>query len=498
MQSQDKKSAGLRRFSRSLLGLTAGLAVTLELACSPKPAFAATEAAPAFKVAPYLQLGNHPKYGKKDNFQLLWISDSICSKWQVEERKNESPKWSPAGVVKHRQIGKDENANEFLFTCELSNLPAGKNFAYRVTRDDKIVFESTGLARKSKDAPYSFDVFGDFGANSPGQKQIANLCFNQKPDFVVMPGDLVYPSGRYCEYLTNYFPIYNAEKQSSDGVPLLRSTLTIGVVGNHDVASGHHSGPVNLDKMPDTLAYFYLWSEPLNGPNIRSHAPTLHGSDEHLQNFKTAAGTNYPNMTNYSFDYGNSHWLVLDGNAYTDWSAPELRKWVESDLHNAKKATWKFVTFHQPAFCTDAMHPTEQRMRLLVDIFEKEHVDIAFTGHAHDYQRSYPVHFAPALKDGRAFIKSDGTVDGTIQIDKDYDGSTKTRPNGIIYLVSGAGGAALYREIPDALSGKFEEFTFKCDLRHYSLSSCHVEGKRFEMKQIAEDGTVLDQFTVTK
>ena len=29
-------------------------------------------------------------------------------------------------------------------------------------------------------------------------------------------------------------------------------------------------------------------------------------------------------MTNFSFDYGNSHWLVLDSNPYVDLTGPEL------------------------------------------------------------------------------------------------------------------------------------------------------------------------------
>ena len=55
-------------------------------------------------------------------------------------------------------------------------------------------------------------------------------------------------------------------------------------------------------------------------------------------------------MANFSFDYGNAHWVVLDSNPYADWTDSALREWVERDLARAKGATWKFVAFHHPGF----------------------------------------------------------------------------------------------------------------------------------------------------
>ena len=43
------------------------------------------------------------------------------------------------------------------------------------------------------------------------------------------------------------------------GAPLLRSVLFIAAPGNHDIADR------DLDKNPDGLAYFYYWTQPLNG-----------------------------------------------------------------------------------------------------------------------------------------------------------------------------------------------------------------------------------------
>ena len=36
----------------------------------------------------------------------------------------------------------------------------------------------------------------------------------------------------------------------------------------------------------------------------------------------------FPRMANFSFDFGNGHWTVLDANPYVDWTNRELQAWV--------------------------------------------------------------------------------------------------------------------------------------------------------------------------
>ncbi|MFX6031663.1 hypothetical protein ABTE99_18995, partial [Acinetobacter baumannii] len=87
--------------------------------------------------------------------------------------------------------------------------------------------------------------------------------------------------------------------------------------------------------------------------------PSLKGKEENINAFKNAAGNRYPRMTNYSYDYGNAHWTVLDADNYVDWSDSLLRKWVADDI-NASTATWKFVLFHHPGFNSSIEHYEQQ------------------------------------------------------------------------------------------------------------------------------------------
>ena len=114
-------------------------------------------------------------------------------------------------------------------------------------------------------------------------------------------------------------------------------------------------------------------------------------------------------MANFSFDYGNAHWTVLDANPYVDWTDRELQAWVERDLASAKNATWRFVALHQPGFNSARKHFDEQNMRRLTEVFEAGGVDIVFCGHVHNYQRSYPLRFVAERGQRRQVQPGQGT-----------------------------------------------------------------------------------------
>ncbi|MDZ7645921.1 MAG: metallophosphoesterase [Cytophagales bacterium] len=137
--------------------------------------------------------------------------------------------------------------------------------------------------------------------------------------------------------------------------------------------------------------------------------------------------------------------MCLDANSYTNPLDPNLIQWLAEDLRNSK-ADWKIVAYHHPGFNSSKAHYDYQYMRLLSPIFEQLGVDLVLTGHVHNYQRSVPLTFDPKKnEDGTQYvITEEGHVDGKFTLDEIYDGVTNTKPKGIIYIVSGAGGAPLY------------------------------------------------------
>jgi len=453
-----------------------------------------------FVAPPYVQLGNKIDATESDKTseEILWLTQEGEKKWSVEYRVKGDDKWREAPVRAQQMLSSHTKP---LFTCQatLANLHPGKTFEYRVKQDSLVGFAAVSTARKNETQPYRFVVMGDLGANTVGQKEVAYQCFKRKPDFVVIPGDIAYDFGLLSEYLVKFFPIYNSDESTpQSGAPLMRSVPFIPVLGNHDIGLGA-GWPTDFNRLKDALAYFLVWSEPLNGPLKKAAAeytPKLKGEESRVQPFLTSAGDKYPQMANYSFDYGNSHWLVLDANPYMDWTNSTLRAWVEDDLKSAR-AKWKFVTFHQPGFSRDPHHALEQRMRVLSDIFQEQQVDIVFSGHAHNYQRSYPMTFKPKGNEHALVMNTDGTVSGIMNFDKVFDGKKETTPRGVIYIVTGAGGARLYGAGPNqALAEQDFVSTYKDEV--HSFTVCDINDARLSIKQISADGAVLDQFAITK
>lgn len=457
----------------------------------------ASDPASPFIVEPYLQLGDVPKLAPYEPVRVLWQApNEPGARWSVDVRQAEGDPWRPAVGAGGRVI--TQMKTQFrLFNVHLTRLRPGAEFEYRVSKDGVVVFSATGKTRSAADQPYRFVVTGDTGADTPQERRIVDQIARVQPDFLAIAGDLVYSTGRMSEYRQKYFPIYNAPVASPEtGAPLIRSRLSFGAVGNHDAGSG------DLERDPDGQAFYLNWALPLNGPYQQADSPNtqiIKGSPEAVRLHIAAIRSTFPRMANYSFDYGNSHWTFLDSNTYVDWSDAYLRNWLARDLAAAADATWKFIVFHHPPFNSSRSHFNEQQMRLITDIAEHRGVDIVFAGHVHNYQRTRPLKFLARPTADRTFKRA-GTnaIDGDFQFDQSFDGVKETTPDGVLYIVTGAGGAGAYD--PDQTDNQptWQPFTTKMVSDVYSFTMVDVDGRRLTMKQISEHGEELDRVVVTK
>ena len=416
--------------------------------------------------------------------------------WVVETKQDGSGDWKRANPPQRNRIAVADIKPHRVYRSTITGLKPGSIFYYRVVKDGVSLFESQGKARVAIDQNFNFVVIGDCARDTKEQREIAYQMYLQKPDFVFITGDIVYSRGRISEYRNHYFPVYNSDESSPEkGAPLTRSTLFLASPGNHDIAS------TEINKYPDLYGYFYYWFQPLNGPLDKiglPNTPIPLGSTENRSNFHHSVTKNYPRMANFSFDYGNTHWTVLDSNSYMDWQDPELRKWLEKDLASAKKATWRFVAYHHPEFNSADSHWNNQWMRVLSDIFQKHKVDIVFNGHVHNYQRSYPLFFTPKPNAQGKLRASNGEVQGTYVLDKSFDGVTNTKPNGVLHIVTGAGGAGLYDPDRTKHPEEWQPYTAKYIADVHSLTRAEVNGKTLTIRQISKTGEELDKFTIAK
>jgi hypothetical protein len=310
-----------------------------------------------------------------------------------------------------------------------------------------------------------------------------------KPDLALNTGDNVYTNGAEGSYRDYWFPVWNSDLDSNQsGAPFIRSIPFYIVVGNHDIGAtgvnvnmlggdggGRFTG--NTDG-GDALAYFNNYYFPLNGPigvdpqftyNADAVTPngmffkflgTSYSSPAAIAAYqastKTDAGKGAKQQidheSNYSFDYGSAHLVfldanphlfdgVLDGPAIT--AAPQLtfppypsvlRDWLIHDLDSSSQP-WKFVVFHQPAFSSGNATVRNNQMRAVAKFLEDHGVNVVFNGHEHNYQRTFPIR-------ANATVAAGPSPAGppAVSIDTTFDGVTETVPDGVLYIVEGAGG----------------------------------------------------------
>ena len=450
-----------------------------------------------FLVEPYLQLGDVPRLSTTETVRVVWqAANEPSAKWAVGVRQDAKEPWRAAVGTAGRTIATADPPYR-LFNVPLTRLRPGAEFEYRVSKNGAVVFAAKGKARASADQAYRFVVTGDTGADTEQERRVVHEIYRAQPDFVAIAGDIVYSTGRMAEYRQKYFPIYNATVASSQtGAPLIRSRLSFAAKGNHD------AGTSDLERDPDGQAYYLNWAVPLNGPYGQAGLPNtqiIKGPPAAVAAHLASMRATFPRLANYSFDYGNSHWTFIDSNTYVDWTDAYLRNWLARDLAAATHATWKFVVFHHPPFNSSRAHYAEQQMRLISDILEHRGVDVVFNGHVHNYQRTRPLTFLAKPAADRSFKSAAPfVVDGDFQIDDSFDGVNDTTPRGMIYIVTGAGGAGAYD--PDQTDNQptWQPFTMKFVSDVYSFTAVDVQGASLTLRQVSETGVELDRIVVTK
>jgi uncharacterized repeat protein (TIGR01451 family) len=309
-------------------------------------------------------------------------------------------------------------------------------------------------------------------------------------DFILNTGDNVYNEGTEDSYRDFFFPVYNSDQNSNEtGAPIIRSELFFPADGNHDLGStgvsanllADNSAPLFSGNLSggDALSFFNDFYFPQNGPkgfdiqydwNVNTSTPSGFTFSYQGETFNSPAAiaalrnstkvdtgkgpsVQIDHQSNYSFDYGNAHILFLDANPHlfndnlpggNAFNTPPptfvayptaLGQWVMHDLDSSKQP-WKIVVYHQPAFTSGDATLVNNQMRAVAKLLEDHGVNIVFNGHDHNYQRSLPI---------RATARTAATPTTTagspaVYLDQKFNGNTDTVPDGVLYLIEGAGG----------------------------------------------------------
>ncbi len=400
------------------------------------------------------------------------------------------------------------------YTAVLNGLECDTQYQYRVTGPGLPPGGfSASFHTRTRSGSFSFVVVGDEGffptvpnSSPPAivdfEARIAHLINNTASlsfpgvprlpaaDLILNTGDNIYNVGSEDSYRDFFFPVYNSEEDSNEaGAPILRGTLFFPVAGNHDIGGNGATANLLADNAAprfsgnqsggSALAYFNNFYFPQNGPagfdiqyrwNVSTRSPenfvfsyqgaryTSPAAIEALRASTRVDGgkgavTQIDHQSNYSFDYGNAHFLFLDANPHLfDNNLPggapfntappafvtyptALGQWVINDLDSSKQL-WKVVVFHQPAFSSGDATLFNAQMRSVAKLLEDHGVNVVFNGHEHNYQRTLPIR--ATARTGAQPTTAAGSP--AVYVDQKYDGVRHTVPDGVLYLVEGAGG----------------------------------------------------------
>lgn len=219
----------------------------------------------------------------------------------------------------------------------LQNLTAESEYWYRTVSAGSESRTYSFQTAVEKDSPFTFANYGDNKSGPSNHKQVANLILSKKPNLVMHNGDLVNRGGIDKQWNRLFFD------PASD---MMHSIPLFPVLGNHE---DHADNYYNFFSLPRNEQW-------------------------------------------YSFDFGNTHFVVLDSDEDFLKQGNQI-DWLINDLEN-NTADWTFAFFHHPPFTSGGNHYRRDRIyrkNLLHPIFEEYGVDVVFNGHDHHYERIKPI-----------------------------------------------------------------------------------------------------------
>jgi 3',5'-cyclic AMP phosphodiesterase CpdA len=172
-----------------------------------------------------------------------------------------------------------------------------------------------------------------------------------------------------------------------------------------------------------------------------------------------------PAEYNYAFQAGNVRVAVIDSNLDENALRERVAPWLAEQLA-AGAASWRFVVLHHPPYTVGPHGPTARVQSALVPIFDATGVDVVFGGHDHLYCRTKPMRGGQAVESG-----------------------------GAVYIVTGAGGAKLYKAAPvedhPAYIAAYHDAT-------HSFTEIEITESRLAGRQIDISGRIVDEWAIDK
>lgn len=349
---------------------------------------------------------------------------------------------------------------------QLSGLSSATKYFYQIGNSNTVLqgdaenyFVTSPVAGST--TPVRIWALGDFGAGTTIESAVRDAYMTYTgstyTNLFIWLGDIAYENGTDAQFQSNVFGYFGSQFKHFPVMPAL---------GNHEYNNvGYQSASALTTNWP----YF----DNFNMPTAAEAGGIASGSEKY-----------------YSYNYANIHFITLDSYGALNNSSSPMYQWLNSDLA-ANTQRWTIVYFHHSPY-TMGSHNSDTEAELIAmrqniaPLLEQYHVDLVLNGHSHVNERSYLIkgHFGLA-----------NTFTPAMKVSTATNAFTKSPPyDGTIYVVAGSGGKA----------GGTSQTGWPMPCMYFSNKTLNcsvvidVTGDNLSCKFIATDGTIPDQFTITK
>ena len=274
-------------------------------------------------------------------------------------------------------------------------------------------------------------------------------------DFILTTGDNAYPNATNAQYESGFFKPFGNYFKNISVWPAF---------GNHDARR---------------WVFYRIFDRPLLGE--------LGGVASHDKAY-------------FSFDYGRIHIVMLDSEHGDLSRTSPMLAWLKQDLKQTRQ-DWVIVDFHHPPY-TSGTHksdnPNDSAARMvkvrenLAPILDQAGVDLVFSGHSHDYERSPLIdcHYGDSTTFKPWMIKDKGEKDaaGVTHYRKAHTGLSPY--DGTMYIVEGSSGEGhkVEHPLPVMVATSARPGSLLLD----------IQGQTLTGRYLTSTGNVADTFTITK
>lgn len=370
---------------------------------------------------------------------------SMCISWRTDEAVTDGFTLYSDGKTEKRA----DAVNKVIYSdidhscyhwARLEGLTPGTRYSYTVGDDSHRSAEFSFETEPEELEEFEFMIISDHQKGSP----------THLPDYSIVgkvmetalkehPGvRFIFTAGDNCDNGQNdlqWNGMFSGLKGYIESIPYMMTT------GNHDNRGF-------LSYFPEPVGKFYLehadffdaqyeFSYPLNGP----------------EGYKTE---------NYSFDYGNAHFIVMGINA-----PDTVGEWAYNDLRSSDK-DWKLGAYHFPIYPVMPEGQNDDGYPGLRRPIEDGRLDVLFAGHEHSFARTFPT-------------RGDELFDRPSQ--------------GTVHYIAGNAGGNIYHSNAQKV---WHSCFFPQEERTPLYCIAHVKGKVLTITAYMLDGRIVDRFTIDK